>query len=329
MWPFTKRLDTPKSQATATTIDATDAITAGLLSRVQARQPIASDVAAVMACRGVWERCGHAMRVEGDLAPQLQYWLPWAMKCLATSGDCFFRLTPSNRLLPSLLATVQGGVDPRSWRYTLTDAAPTEPKTYTVEARNVLHLRIGIEPLTPWRGRSPLARLTSAAAAEFEQALGEQRPAYSVSLDTPLDADDVRQFREQIRRLQSDRLPILLGDDARVAALPSVGDTAIAARRDVAATIAQSFGLGAAFFAENVQGVASREAWRQFINGTLSPIARMIEMEATAKTGVQTRIDVTPLRLVDLVSAAKAYASFVAAGMSEDEALERAGLANE
>lgn len=320
MWPFK-----PKSE---TAVSATDAITEGLLARAQAQPPLPEDVASIAACQGVWERCGHSMVVEGDLAPQLQPWLPWVMSCLAHYGNAYFRLTASGRLLPALLANVQGGPDPRSWQYQLTDAAPTEPRTFTVPARDVLHFRIGVEPLAPWRGRSPLARLTASAAAQFEQRLADARPEFAISMDSPLDADDVRQLKQQLERLQRDQLPVVLGDSSKVTPLPRLTDNVTAARRDLAAHVAQSFGLGASFFSDDSQGTERREAWRQFLNGTLAPIASMIERECSAKTGCDTTIDITALRLVDIVSAAKAYASFVDAGLDESEALRRAGLAD-
>ena len=327
MWPFTKRLDTPKSQAT-TNLNATDVITEGLIARARQSPPVASDVAAIAACRNVWSRCGHAMRVEGELAEQLQSQLAWVMSSLATHGNAYLRIMPSGRLMACGLASIQGGSMPSSWEYHLSELGPTKTRTIVVPGREVIHARIGTEPQAPWRGKSPLAKLTAEAAARLEEMIASARPEYAVSMDVPLDSDDIRQFQQQIRRLQSDRLPVLLGDAAKVTPLPAL-DNLAQVRSDVAATIAQSFGLGPGFFSQDAQGVASREAWRQFLNGTVEPIARMIEAEATAKTGVETRIDVTELRLVDLAQAAKSFAAFREAGLDEDEALRLAGISDD
>ena len=329
MWPYNKRLDTPKSQ-TAADINATDAVVAALVNRAQARQPIPTDVAAIRACQQLWSRCGHAMRVEGELAEQLQPQLAWVMACLARDGNAYLRRTASGRLMPAVLADIRGGADPRSWTYRLQDAAPTESKTFVAPSRDVLHFRVGVEPLTPWRGRSPLGRLTGEAAAEFEQLLSDRRPEYAISYpDMSLDADDIRQLKAQLDRLQQDRLPVTLGDGAAVMPLPKITETVTAARSDVAAHVAASFGLGAGFFSQSTTGTSMREAFREFLNHTLQPIASMIGMEATSKTGIATEIDISRLRLVDLVAAAKSFAAFREAGMPEDEALERAGLAND
>ena len=309
-------------------VSATDAVTEGLLARARGRDPSPEDVAAVVACRGVWSRCGHSMAVEGSLSGQLQPLLPWIMSALAAHGNCYLRTLTSGRLMPCGLASIQGGAMPSSWEYHLTELAPTKARTVVVPGRSVIHLKINVDAMAPWRGRPPLLAGAARAPVEVERALVRlaRQARTHLTFDDKISPDQRRGIQTVLREsLEDDLTPMLAGRGGKFTQPTEIGAGIAATRGQLAAHIAVAYGLGAEWFAAEAGGTASRENWRQYLNHTLQPIASMIEREVGSKTGAETRISIERLRLVDLVSAAKAFAVF-REDMDEQEALERAGL---
>ena len=338
MWPFNRIRNqgadpAPSGGVTTVTGGTTDTVAEALLARANGTVVIPEDTGIVADCRAVWERAGAEMRVEGDLAPRLQPWMSWIMACLARDGNAYFRMTDSGNLLPSLLAEIQGGVDPRTWRYHLTDASPTQTRTVAVPARSVLHFRTNVQPSQPWRGRPLLARVTGEAVANLEASLARASRVPITRLIRAVDRvkdEQVKQFQKQFERAAtSTASPMVMQADGVEDAGPPITDGILGLRSSLAGTVAQAYGLHPSFFDERANGATTREAWRQFINGTLEPLATVIADECVGKTGIETKINVSRLRIIDPMQQAKAYAQLIDAGWSEEDARRATGYVDE
>ena len=73
-------------------------------------------------------------------------------------------------------------------------------------------------------------------------------------------------------------------------------------------------------FVEAGDGTARREAWRQFVFGSIAPLARMIEAELTAKLETPITLDFSELRASDLAGRSRAYKQLIEAGMTDTQA---------
>ena len=77
-------------------------------------------------------------------------------------------------------------------------------------------------------------------------------------------------------------------------------------------------------------GTARREAWRQFLFGSLSPVARTVAEEFRAKLEISDlRFEFDALRASDLTGRARAFQSLVGGGMAVDKAAALGGLLSE
>ena len=76
------------------------------------------------------------------------------------------------------------------------------------------------------------------------------------------------------------------------------------------------------------EGAGLREAYRQFLFGTVEPIGRQIAAEATAKLDVAVALDFAGLQAADVQGRSRAYASLVNAGMPSKAAARIAGVAD-
>ena len=73
-------------------------------------------------------------------------------------------------------------------------------------------------------------------------------------------------------------------------------------------------------FVEAGDGTARREAWRQFVFGSIAPLARSVEAELTAKLETPITLDFSELRASDLAGRSRAYKQLIEAGMTNQQA---------
>lgn len=71
---------------------------------------------------------------------------------------------------------------------------------------------------------------------------------------------------------------------------------------------------------------SQREAWRQFLFGTISPIGKLIEQEFQSKLGSEFRLEFDELRASDITGRARAFNSMVSSGMDLTQAAGLSGL---
>ena len=104
------------------------------------------------ACAGAAQTSGR-WQIAGDVRRAI-------VRELLSEGNAYRLITVldgSPVLLPALCSDVRGGSDESTWRYSLTVAGPDWTSIETHGSDRVAHVRQNWLPVTPWRGRSPLA----------------------------------------------------------------------------------------------------------------------------------------------------------------------------
>lgn len=76
----------------------------------------------------------------------------------------------------------------------------------------------------------------------------------------------------------------------------------------------------------DADGTGRREAFRQFLVGTLQPWARIIETEAAAKLEAPVELSLRSFRAADIAGRARSYKQLREAGVDADRAAEAVGL---
>ena len=274
---------------------------------------------------------------------------------LATGGNYVARLdVAGGRLVicPASSWDLTGGADPLTWRYRLTIAGPSSTESVVLGPESVLHVRHAPDGAQPWRGRSPLgiASETAAALANVERTVGDvmSGPTGSVvPMPAALDPDSEDDEDDTAAALYTSILKNLrggltvaetmmdgAGDKANAPSGdwsirrfgPSPADTYQPLRADIAASVFGAFGIPAELLAGGAAAAAAREAWRRYVNGTIAPIAAVVETELRRAVDPTVAINTAPLLAGDRSGAARALRSLTEAGISLPEARELLGL---
>ena len=87
-------------------------------------------------------------------------------------------------------------------------------------------------------------------------------------------------------------------------------------------------GYPAALARSDTGDTGRREAWRQYLHGTIAPLGRLVALEAS-RIHWPITIDWQPLFASDISGRARAFQSMVKAGMSPADAMAKAGLMND
>ena len=333
------RRRTPETRASGTGFTAE--VIAARDSYVAGRSGLAELTATAQGCVSLWEGGLSQADVTGTdlLTPQA---LAIAARGLALRGEAVFLIR--DRLLPAVdwdVSTTDGV--PRAYRLSLPDTGGG--RTLTALAGEVLHLRVGTDPATPWAGQAPLRRasLTAGLLHAVETALQEvyqTAPLGSQVVPFPESPDTdreklARSFRGQRGRVllresvtttaaggptpQTDWKPSDLSPDLSRA---MTAETQEAAR----AAVCHAFGVLPAMLDGKTTGTTVREAQRHLATWTLQPVAALFAAEATDKLGAAVTLDtLTPLQAYDAGGRARAMKGAVDAMAAAKEA----GLSDE
>ena len=313
----------------------------------------ASATAATEAAAGSLSRAFAAATVEGpaDVVTAL------SPRCMAQIGRDLVRVGESLhvirmsrgrlRLFPASTWYWEGGADPDSWLCTATVYGPSGSSTWRVPQSSVLFVAWGSPTARPYHGLSPnsWAADTARLNANAERSLADEAGGPVAQLlpvpqdggdgtaDDPLQAlkADVKAARGSALLIETTSSGWGEGKSAAPAsdwrqqrlgpqppeALVRLADAAF--MRSLAAA-----GCSPALF-DDSDGTSKREALRQWHLGTVQPLARLLEREASEKleTDVRLRFD---LYNVDLAGRAQAFQKLVAGGVSVNEALATSGL---
>lgn len=327
MWPFTKRAQ-PEVEKRSSGAGYTAAIMAARESCLSGASGVAELTGTVQSCVSLWEGALGLADVQGtDLMTRRTMAL--CARSLALRGEAVF-LIRDNGLVPCSdwdLSTRDGV--PRAYRVSVSEAGGG---TYeTVLAAEVLHVRIGVDAVTPWAGQAPLRRsaLTAGMLQEVEETLREvyqnspiasQIVPFPEATGTDLDAMG-RDFSGKKGR-------VLMRESVQVSAAGGAAPAQDWKPQDVTPNLAgvlpremleaargsvlTVFGVLPALVEKSTTGMLVREAQRHLAGWTLQPIAALIAEEATAKLGDEVTIDVMrPLQAYDAGLRSRAFGTII------------------
>ena len=243
-------------------------------------------------------------------------------------------------------AAVQGGADPRTWRYTLTLPGPGSTRTVTAEAAAVLHVRINTTPNLPWRGRAPLelARLTGRLSASLEDALGKEAEVLVARIVPVPDGTPESLVRDLRSKVSDPDMPGRIALPATTARGYGSGVTNApqadwpvrrfgpeyqpadpAVYQAVTAAVLTACGIPPALADPAAAGLGQRESWRTFLVGTVQPLAALVEAEATRVLERPVTLRHHRLAAADVASRARAVHVLVESGVPVEDARELVG----
>lgn len=293
---------------------------------------IAELTATVQGCVSLWEGCFALADVTGtDLLTRAH--MAMLARGLALRGEAVF-LIEGGGLVPVAdwdLSTRHG--IPRAYRCSVSEAGGG--RSVTALAAEVLHVRAGVDPVTPWAGRSPLRRaaLSAALLHEVETALLEvfrDAPFGSQTLPLPaITGEQMAQYDGAFRGRRGRTLVFAAeptGDMIRAPSpaqlTPHLKDAETALHLEAARdAVCVAFGVLPALFNPSTTGPMVREAQRHLAGWTLQPLAMILAEEATAKLGVAVEVDVMrPVQAYDAGGRARALSAVVGALVQAKEA---------
>ncbi|WP_292527821.1 phage portal protein [Methylocystis sp.] len=330
-WPW------QKIEKRASASGFTAEIMAARESYISGRRGVAELTATAQSCISLWENGFSIADVSG--APMLnRRTMALLARSLALRGEAVF-LIRDDALIPCSdwdLSTSDG--KPRAYRVSISEAGGGT--TQTALAAEVLHVRIGSDPVAPWLGQAPLRRaaLTAGLLQAVESALGdvfENAPLGSQIVPFPesreVDLETIgRGFRGRRGR-------VLLRESVAVTAAGGPAPAADWKPQDVTPNLQQSmsletleaarnaicgvFGVLPAIFDKAAQGPLVREAQRHLASWTLQPLAELIAEEASQKLGARVTIDtLRPTQAFDAGGAARAFKTMIDALAAAKEA---------
>ncbi|MEM1396045.1 MAG: phage portal protein [Pseudomonadota bacterium] len=337
-WPWQKK-DAAETRASASGFTAE--VMSARESYISGRRGIGELTGTVQSCITLWEGAFAAANVEGTdhLTP---FEMALAARSLALRGEALFLI--DGTLIPCAdwdLKTRNGR--PSAYRISISEAGGGT--TQTALADEVLHVRIGADPVAPYYGQSPLKRATITAELLHALEVALRDVFESAPLGTQIvpmpeapDTDKVqlsRTFKAQRGRLF---LPESVSVMAAGGPSPSTdwnprdlspnlersmtAETLAAARE----SICNVFGILPSLFSSSATGPLVREAQRHLATWTLAPIAKLLSQEASDKLGGDVSIDVHgPLQAYDAGGRARALTGIIQ-GMA---AAKEAGLSSE
>ena len=247
------------------------------------------------------------------------------------------------RLRPASAWTVTGGHRPEGWTYEVHLAGPSLQTSRFYLSHDVLHFMHERDPARPWRGISALgsAALAGRLSAELVTALGDEAAGTRGHLlPVPVDGNDptVTALKADLGSLRG---KTALVEDQRVTAAPDgragnatgwkptrLGadppDALVELARLATREVYEAHGLSPGLFSDS--GTVSREAWRQFLHGTIAPMGDLVAEEIADKTGETVRLTWSELRASDIMSKARAVQSLTGAGATLESAAMATGL---
>ena len=292
--------------------------------------------ATVQSCVSLWEAGFTLADVTGtDLLDRRS--LAMLARSLALRGEAVFLIR--DRLLPVTdwdMKTRDG--EPTAYRVSVSEVGGG--RSQTVLADEVLHVRIGSSPVTPWAGTSPLHRasLSASLLQEVETALRDVwRDAPIGSQVIPLpdsSSEDMASLRRSFRGARGQSLVIegvaqatAAGMnpqlDKKVEGLTPDMQRAMTAETLQAArgAVLMAYGVLPALLNPATTGPLVREAQRHLAQLVLQPMAMLVADEATAKLGQAVKIDVVrPMQAFDHGGKARAFGAMLQAYATAKEA---------
>ena len=328
-----------------------EAILNSFLAYSEGRSGQVAATGALEACAGLWSRAFASARVQarGPVAAAVTpSVLALVGRDLIRRGESLHEIRVGRRglrLIPSGQWDVHGPEEPEAWVYQSTTYGASTSKTRWLAAAAVVHCVWGRQPERPGIGIGPMefGKLTGDLTGNLELRLGEEAggPVGHV-LPVPADGGD-RSVEELRRDLAAAKGATTLaettsagwGDGPSAAPRQDWKPSRFGAdppevlpnlRSDAALSVAAACGVPPVLF-DAKSATALREAWREYLHGSVAPVARTVEEELSAKLETDVRLDFTELAASDVMGRARAFQSLVKGGMEKDRAAALAGLA--
>ena len=323
----------------------TDAVARGLLSQASG-EVTAGLTSAVEICVGWWGRAFSSAEVKpaGTLADALKLHLGFIGRQLVTSGEVVFALDFEGGLIliPASTVTVKGGPNPRTWQYELTLPGPSSTLTRKrVSAESILHITYARSPSTPWQGVGPIEQsrttrqlldnLERRLAQEAGGAVGTLVPVPNVEASAKLQAD-IRAMKGETTLVETTAAAWGAGQQGaphvdyqlrRLGADPP--STLPELRRQTEESVLAACGIPTSVLGAATSN-AAREQYRQFLHGTIGPVADDVAAQIGAQLGSEISFDFSKLQASDISGRARAFQSMVGGGMDVSKAAALAGL---
>ena len=355
LWPFGKRTEKRQDGTSYT-----DVVTRALVvAATGTEQGDAAGTAALETAASLYARCfsmttiSPTGSVTAALTPKV---LSNVAREMVTRGESMYRIVVSPdgavKLFPVGSFDIRGDYDPAAWMVRTDLFGPTSSSTTDlIPYSSVLHFQWSFDSSLPWVGVGPASRssITSRLHGALEQNLGHevagpvgsvipvpQSPAIDDDDDDPLGAlrADIRNLKGATALVEtvaaawgegSTAAPRADWRPSRIGAAP--GAALVDLRGESARSVLASCGIPPTLYEAGAAAAGQRESWRQFLHGSLQPVAELIAEEAREKLEEEDfSIYFDRLFASDLMGRARAYGSMVQGGMAEAEAAELAGL---
>ena len=318
----------------------------------------ASATAATEAVAGALSRAFAAATVDGpdDVRGAL------SPRCLAQIGRDLVRVGESLhvirysggrlRLYPAATWYWWGEAEPETWQVTATVYGPSGSTTWRVPFASTLFVAWGSPTARPYHGLSPgtWAADTLRLAANAERSLANEASAPTAQL-LPIpqdggsgeDDDPLASLKADIKNAKGAAVlvetvaggwgegkaaaPAADWKQSRIGPAPT--EALVKLAESAFARSLAAAGAPPGLFAEGTDGTGMRESLRQWHMGTVRPLARILEVEASEKFAapIMLKFDGYPM---DMVSRAQVFAKLAAVeGVSAALALELSGMVND
>ena len=313
-------------------------------------------LSALETAAGLWSRGFAAAEVTGDRGALDPITLSHMARELCRSGNSMWWIRVGDagdvRLLPVGDWDPHGPYDPELVSYRISIYGASDNVVRWVPNDGVIHAKYAFDSTRPYYGVSPMAYAHSSGtlAGYLERRLGEEASAAVGHLlpvpdrhgaEGPDDdgTDPLAAFKSDLgsakgRTLLVESTAAGWGDGR--AAAPQAEWTPkrfggappapnVALRQAASEAVLNACGVPVALTGHG-EASGLREAWRVFLHGTLAPLARLIETEASRKLDSEVRINFDGLMASDLQGRARAYKSLVDGGMPGPDAATLCGF---
>lgn len=324
-WPFKRKTENRSSGA-----GYTSDIMAARASYFAGASGLGELTATAQSCISMWENAFALADVAGtDMLDRRSMAL--IARSVALRGEAVMLITETGLVsCADWDLTTRDGI-PRAYRLSVSDAGG--PVMQTALAAEVLHLRIGSDPVAPWTGTPPLRRssLTAGLLHTLEAALAEVYATAPIGSQIVPFPEAAEAEKERMgRAFRGARGRVILRESVAVSAAGGpapaqdwspnpltpdlsramIGESLSGARGAICA----AFGVLPGLWAEAAQGPMVREAQRHLAGWTLQPIAELLAEEASDKLGGDVMIDVgRPLQAFDAGGRARALSQMIEA----------------
>ena len=243
--------------------------------------------------------------------------------------------------------TVRGGPDEATWRYLVSLAAPTDQISRDYPGASILHARYSTDPATPHIGIGPFTSASQsaklAAAIELNVANEAQGP-HGWILPVPdegLQDSDLAELETKFKQLRgrtalvsSSRSNFGDGGAAQRSEYEpkrfglDVPESTPKLRQDAIHAMLGSAGVPAELWSVGTTSSSRREAWRQFLHGSVAPLAEIMTVELREKLHPRATLSFENLFASDIQGRARAFQSLAGGGMDISAAAAASGILN-